>query len=814
MSRFEECVKLQAKDGNISRDHARQVLEDFRNAKARGLDDVTAATKASADDLIRAEAGKVRTAQQIIKQTAAMENAAGHKMGARAGGRAVMSYDPWGMAGHESVEGAQRAMRGVLEAKFADGIASLKSKTLGLTDDTISARAFVREFYGETTGNPMAVAAAKSWKDADAYGLAMRRAEGSHIADTLPDYLPQAQNPARLDRMGKPAYVDAMMGRFDVGGLKMFDFETGLPLDRVRARRIVEDAYDAITTGGMNRLEPGQRGAKMLANAHSERRVFHWASADDWLWAAQEFGYGEGQIFESLMGHIRDVAREYGLLRIMGPNPDSTARAIVDQAEKEGARMLGGFVGTRHHLESVFDQVTGRAQSPTNEVMARIGRGVADWLRAAQLGSATLSAVGDFATLTKTADWLGLSKTKVISRYLELMNPSAVGAREQIIRTGLGAENVSRTASMNFRDGLAFGTAGLAAKFSDTVMKVSLLAPHTAAARGALGWEVLSRLAYLAKQDRAFNNLPGEMARAFERHGISEADWTLIKAAGVRDIGGVSVIHPETLARSAEGEGVNATMRLMAMINREMDMAAPIGGAFERALLQGKSRPGGIAFEFLVRPFAMYKSYPLSVITHHGFRMASTFLEEGFGPGMAYASLAVTMTAVGALAIQAKQLANGKDPRNMKDPNFWGAAFFQGGGAGIFGDFLNASLNRADRGLWMSLAGPQLGLVDDFARATGFNLSELAREKDTHAGREAANMLRRYTPGTSLWYTRLSLDRLLWDVVQKELDPDYPAAFRRIEQRARKEFSQEFWWSPGSSAPSRGPNLEAAFKTR
>lgn len=810
-SRFENCVTAASEAGKVSKKHAREVLEAFQDAKARGLSDVEAAAEVSAKSLEGAETLRAATAQQIIKQAAALEASAAHPKGARAGGRAIFVPDPWGMAkNRENVEGQARAMQGWLESKFGVAIGFLKSKTMGLTDDTISARGFVRAHYNEAA-DAAAVNAAKGWGDVDEFSIKMRQQEGSTV-QPIKGYLPQAPNHVKIQRMGHEAYVAARLNDWETGHTVLPDFETGLPIrDREKALKVIEDSWETARTEGLNKIEPGKRGGYKLANAHSERRVFHYTSADAWIDAAEKYGYGVNSLYDSLMSHIREVSREYGLLRVLGPNPDSTARAVVDQAEKEGKRMLGGFVGTRHHLEAVFEHASGRAQSPQNEGMARWGRTVASFLRGAQLGSAMISAVGDSATTLKTADFLGLSKTKVIQRYLEFMNPSAVGARDQAIRQGLGAQHASATARQGFQDGLEFGVAATAAKFSDFLMQVSVLQPHTAAARHSIGSELPSHLTQLAKQRRAFDNMPGTILRFFERNGIDEADWAVMKEHGITNTVGVDWMSPDALAKAGKAD---TALRLLSGINREMDMAAPIGGAFERALLTGKSKPGGIAHEFLIRPWATYKMYPASIITHHGFRMAATFAQEGVGPGMMYASLALTMTALGALALQAKNIAQGKDPQSMGTANFWIHSFVQGGGAGVFGDFLWAGTNRGGQRFAETFLGPQIGLLADIVKLTGGNIGPLGAEKDTHFGRELANLARRYTPGTSLWYTRLSLDRLLWDSVQKELDPDYPAAFRRVEERARKEFSTEFWWSPGSSTPSRGPNLEAAIKTR
>jgi hypothetical protein len=58
---------------------------------------------------------------------------------------------------------------------------------------------------------------------------------------------------------------------------------------------------------------------------------------------------------------------------------------------------------------------------------------------------------------------------------------------------------------------------------------------------------------------------------------------------------------------------------------------------------------------------------------------------------------------------------------------------------------------------------------------------------------------KRYTPGT--FYTKLAVDRLLWDNLQQLVDPDYRGSFRRMEETLRKDTGQQFWWQPGDNVP-------------
>jgi hypothetical protein len=145
----------------------------------------------------------------------------------------------------------------------------------------------------------------------------------------------------------------------------------------------------------------------------------------------------------------------------------------------------------------------------------------------------------------------------------------------------------------------------------------------------------------------------------------------------------------------------------------------------------------------------------------------------------------------GAAAIQAKNLFYGKDPQAMDTPKFWLQSLAQGGGLGVYGDMLNSAFTgtaarrsrrrRADR-----------RHVEDVRRLSSSQARKLYEGKDTSFATELTRVGRRYTPGT--FYTKLAVDRLLWDNLQQLTDPDYRGSFRRMEETLRKDTGQQFWW--------------------
>ncbi len=86
------------------------------------------------------------------------------------------------------------------------------------------------------------------------------------------------------------------------------------------------------------------------------------------------------------------------------------------------------------------------------------------------------------------------------------------------------------------------------------------------------------------------------------------------------------------------------------------------------------------------------------------------------------------------------------------------------------------------------------------------NIQELAAEGEArNPGRELSRFIEANAPGRSLWYTRLAMERLIFDELEAAIDPNAARSFRRIEQGA-----QRFFWRPGTRAPQRGPDLGAA----
>lgn len=144
----------------------------------------------------------------------------------------------------------------------------------------------------------------------------------------------------------------------------------------------------------------------------------------------------------------------------------------------------------------------------------------------------------------------------------------------------------------------------------------------------------------------------------------------------------------------------------------------------------------------------------------------------------------------------------------MDNAKFWAAAFTQGGGAGIYGDFLFSDVNRFGSGLVSTFIGPTANLIDDTAKLTLGNAQQFVRGEEMNLTSDMIRFAGSYAPGIQLWYSRLAFERHVIDQLEQLADPAAAnRRYRRIQQRARRDVGQEYWWRQGDRTPDRAPDL-------
>jgi hypothetical protein len=204
----------------------------------------------------------------------------------------------------------------------------------------------------------------------------------------------------------------------------------------------------------------------------------------------------------------------------------------------------------------------------------------------------------------------------------------------------------------------------------------------------------------------------------------------------------------------------------------------------------------------VLRGALQFKAFPISILMRHGARAMS--MQTGIGKIGYTGGLLLTTTLLGGVALQLGEIVSGRDPQDTTNPQFWTHSLLKGGGLGIFGDLLFQDYTRFGSSVGALAAGPLGGDIEELTKLVLANIQRGAEGKETDVGARAVRMLKGKTPFANLWYTKAATDRLLFNQLQELASPGY---LNRMEQRARKEFQQQYYWRPGEVAPQRGPDL-------
>lgn len=806
MPDLSKCLEAAVATGKINKQRADELTREIERHTGnlilrQGLSPEAAARTAQSSVLAAAQAkiklAKRQKALQVIALHRLRQNIQSHPEGVGTGVMSTLVADITRKAGYENVDRRARAVTHELHRRFAEPMERLRTKTLGLTQDRELMRNMVRELFGVNTGNADAKLFAKAFSDTAEYARQRFNSAGGAIPKRSDWGMPQWHDAALVRKIPKNEWVETLIPLLDRS--RMLD-ESGIPFSDMELRLALDSTYERIVSNGMSDLKPGTRGGSKLANRRQDSRFLVFKDGDAWLEYADRFGRPD--LFSTLTDHLSGMAHDISLLEILGPNPDQAYKVMRDMAR------IDGVEGVRlKTMDNVYHVVSGKVDDTASVRGADISAAVRNWLTSARLGSAMLSAVSDLAFIRSTSAWTGLSSVSVLSRALSNLNPLNAEDRLFAVKLGLGAEAWATRALAANRFSEVTG-AGWSARFADFTMRASGLSAWTDAAKKAFSMEFYEVLGSSAR--KGFDELDPMFKRELERFGFTVKDWELIRSTMPERYKELSYFSTENLLAREDiplklREELNN--KIQGMVGELTLHAVPEPDARARALaIQGTSKGtlGGEAMRFV----AQFKSFPISVILRHLYR---GIYEDGAANKLSYLSgVIISSTVLGAVALQSKEISKGKDPRAMDSADFWGSAFLQGGGAGIYGDFLYAGMfggSRFGQSLAENLLGPGVGLATDVARVSVGQFGDVLSDKDPKLAADMIRFTKSYLPGGSLWYGRLALERGIFDQLERLADPEAGAKFRAKQRKLMSDRGQRYWWRPGEISPDRGPQF-------
>ncbi len=561
------------------------------------------------------------------------------------------------------------------------------------------------------------------------------------------------------------------------------------------------------------------KGQSNLAKSLSQSRVLHFKDGEAAFKYSQN--YNRRNLFETIIDGLTHDGRSIALMENLGTNPRMMIDRILEDISlqaKKNPKLARKAKGQSKAVIREFSQL----DNSLNAVGISEGKffgadfaSVASGYRMIQemalLGSATVSSITDVAS--KAAFLASNTERGFFNNLGRGMADVFEGfkgpeRKELAIRLLVGAEGM--TGNVLSRHGPEDFGPGFISKMHALFFKLNGMRYWNHAQK--VGVARILAFDGAASVKKSWNNVDGQFKALLKRYDIDEQEIKLFKDVDMKAKDGREYLFPDLaddipvkaldpyIRQKTGSLEISDAMRARArdelrtkigsVYTDSADTAIPTPGAKERAIMNLGLPKGTVAGE-AIRMVMMLKGFPITMITKGLNRQYHT---SGFTGTM---KMITGMSAMGYVAMSAKDILKGKEPKTiftddyMKSAKVITASMIQGGGMGIFGDFMFGEFNRYGQSFTKTVAGPAFGSADDVATM----FAKLVR--GDVPTKDAVKFAIRNTPYANLFYTRAAADYMVLHGLMESMDPGY---LRRTEKRLKKDYDQEYYFPPSQYA--------------
>lgn len=657
-------------------------------------------------------------------------------------------------------------------------------------------------------GNEPTTEAARQIKKNLVQAFKYAKAEANRLGVIFGDlgdrYFPQAYDRVKVSKLSEQQFVDLFIDRLDYRGKTRAQIETSL---KIAKRQIETDGLD---------LGKGLDGAAGVAEKRNLSREFHFKDGQGYQDVIKEIGTEGGDPRKVIEKYFFGISQDLSLADGLGP----LSRDLVDTL----GRKLNNGKKVDQNLLAKYNVIAGTAFNGDKDgFLYKAHSSNQLWQRASHLGGASLAALSDTTFNALVNKTNGGSFFKPLVDYGKLL--TGVGKKDLLElnkKMGYYTEVFAGNLLEENRFSVGGDGEGIIKKISDATFKFSGLNYVTKIGKIIGQMNSNHILSDNFKAGKSWGELDFVLRERLEAAGLNESKWKLASEnVDVRsDNGRVNYFNTAELRAKAEAgselsqiaEDLDTfSFQMAELVTNENNIAVrsvTSGAAFD------SSGQAGIGKKIAAETVFQYKNFPMSVVLNHlapAVRRAKVGLDkavkdgdisEGFALMSELAILSLGTTVAGTAVVQLKGLTRGENFKPLS-PKLLAAGAAQGGGAGILGDFLFQDTNRHGNSLAQTLLGPSVSLADQINKTyKGATIDKLLAGKEIDydkLSKGTAKLLKRNTPlVSSLWYTRLFTERLLFDNIDAFIDEkSFKRRIRAKKSRARKEGQDvPFWWEP------------------
>lgn len=679
-------------------------------------------------------------------------------------------------------------------------------------------RAIRRELGALQSGRPhsgppnkLAKEAADIIHDAQTYARNRQNAAGAWIGQ-LDDYITfQSHDRDKMRKAGFDAWLNEITPKLSP---RTFDDLPNLTPETMQD--YLRGAYNALVTGmhegNKSGMMAGFTGPGNLAKRVSASRKLIFKDAD--ARSAYDEAFAGGNMMDVVTRSLDTAARNTALMNRWGTNPTAMLDGLLERQMTANKGNPSVFNKLKDSFTSrMMAVIDGSAQSPEGQTAASITNVVLASQTVTKLGGVVLSSIPDFAVTASTMRQNGIGVLDAMAQNVLALLPKGAGrkavARE--VATALDSTLAGVASTIHGPD-----ITGRSAKLVELFHRVNGLEWWTGSLKSGVGMMLTSNLGKSAGRD--FAALNPRLQRTLARYEITAADWNAARASAAKQADGNTHVLPTQIADPAVRSKFSTYIADQA--SEAMTEPDAVSRTFTTLGTQAGTAAGAAA-----RIMFQFKSYPVTFFNRTFMR---EFRDAKAGDIGGMASLIISTTIMGYIAMEMKDIAKGLQPRSVRLASgeaTWAdgakalfAAAKQGGGLGFYGDFLLGAPNRFGGPVTDFVVGPAFGTADDALKILQNIIQATAiRDPNANPGREALSSSIKlfrdnagalgFVPGlapavlANTFYGRAALDYLIIHGLQEAVNPGY---LQRYQDRIQRQEHREFMLSPAAQQLSVG----------
>ena len=573
--------------------------------------------------------------------------------------------------------------------------------------------------------------------------------------------------------------------------------------DPIEVSKILSDIYDSLMTGDHMKYSGADSiyGTKNVTNRLNASRVLHFKD----MKSRQEYNvtFGEPSLLTSVMNTLTSSAKNIVIMQELGTNPQNTFMKILSLMKKKYRSSDHNMVKNLNfdYFKGDFAQIDGSINAVGNKTLAKVGTVIRSTGDMARLGGTSITSFADLAPYMTTTGFqnrgLLTGLFEAVGGLFGLNDRAAIEAfgftSNSIVQANRGTTFIDSTDS--------FGTIG---RLRNKFFQWNGLNGWVASLKNSMALG-LARF-YGIKADMKFSNLELRERNFLTLYGIDEGKWDMlrsIKTLAIDDKRYLTAEAAQDIPDAVVNKYVGRKLSARELRNFKNDLELTWRNVLNDQGTHGTPEPdsqirsitkmGTVKGTYMgeLNSFIMqYKNFSVSL-----YKKILRREMDSYGPDesklIGASMLASTLmlgTIFGYIVLSVKDMLSGRSPRDPKKSSVIMQAFVQGGGGGIYGDFLMSEIqNQYGNGILETAAGPtasDLKKLIDVVR----NMNEPKK-----AGKKFLQLAEGHTPFINLYYSKAAYDYLIGYQIKEYLDPGF---FKRMKDRNEENRGQTYYFKP------------------